>query len=273
MNGFNQIALREIRIGIRNPWAYSFMALFALFMLTLLLINAQGQVQGYSSVTATMVNLALYFLPLMTLMLGSFSLTGDKEDGSWELLSTYPLRTSAFIAGKFAGLAAVLTVIVCFGFGVAGVAGWAAGSGFDAGAFFVFLLFAVGMSVMFLAVSMVIGTLARNRWQALTVAVALWFFLVIAWAPVLIAVLGWMPYMWIKPAVTVLTLLNPAELARVFAVIHLGGGSVFGPEYYDWVKWARRPSGMWAFAAYPLIWTALLAGLAGWLWERGRTRV
>jgi Cu-processing system permease protein len=68
-------------------------------------------------------------------------------------------------------------------------------------------------------------------------------------------------------------MINPAELSRLFAVIHLGGGSVLGPEYYDWVKWIRRPSGTFAFAAFFLLWILIWVTLADWLWERGRTRV
>lgn len=72
MNSVKHIAIREMKIGFRNPWAYSFMALFALFMFSLLLINSQNYVSGYSSVSGTMLNLILYLLPLMTLMLGFF---------------------------------------------------------------------------------------------------------------------------------------------------------------------------------------------------------
>jgi Cu-processing system permease protein len=261
-----------MKIGFRNPWAYSFMALFALFMLSLLLIQAQGDVSGYSGAAGTMVNLVLYLLPLMTLMLGSFSLTGEKEDGNWELLSTYPLGTRAFLAGKYAGLSVVLLTIVSFGFGVAGLAGWIVGGGFDFPTYGRLLGFSVCLSLWFLAVSMLVGAVSRNRWQALTMAVAIWFFAVIAWPPLLIAALGLMPYPWIKPAVTALTFVNPAELARLFTVVKLGGGSILGPEYYDWIVWIRRPSGTWGFLAVATAWIGAAWTAAYAIWERGRKR-
>jgi len=267
-----QVAVREIRTGFRNPWAYSFLALFALFMLALLLINVQGYVRGYSGVTGTMLNLVLYLLPLMTLMLGSFSLTGEKEDGGWELLSTYPLTTGAWLIGKYAGLAVVLLAIAAFGFGLAGVAGWAAGSGFGFRTFVVLLAFSVCLSLLYLGLAMLIGTVARNRWQALTISAAVWFFTVMAWPALLIAALGMLPYPWIKPGVSVLTLFNPAELARIFAVVQLGGGSMLGADYADWVTWLRGGSGAWMFAGVSLAWIAVCLGLSGWLWERGRRR-
>ena len=267
-----QIAAREVRMGLRNPWAYSFMALFALFMLSLLLIQSQGYVQGYTGVTGTMLNLIVYLLPLMTLMLGSFSLTGEREDGNWELLSAYPVRTLSWIAGKYGGLAVVLLAIISAGFGLAGLAGWLTGGGFDLQTYGLLLVFAGSLALLFLAVSLVVGTLARNRWQALTMAVAIWFFAVIGWAPLLIALLGLLPYLWVKPAVTALTLLNPAELTRLFVVVKLGAGSVLGPEYYAWVRWIRQPAGTLGFAAVSALWIVLSAGASAWFWERRRSR-
>ena len=267
-----QVAVREIRTGFRNPWAYSFLALLVLFMLALLLINAQGYVRGYSGVTGTMLNFVLYLLPLMTLMLGSFSLAGEKEDGGWELLSTYPLTTGAYLIGKYAGLAVVLLAISAFGFGLAGAAGWAAGGGFGLRTYIVLLAFSLCVVLMYLGLAMLVGALARNRWQALTISAAVWFFTVMAWPALLIAGLGMLPYPWIKPGVSALTLLNPAELARIFAVIKLGGGSMFGADYADWVAWMRGGSGTLGFAGVCLLWIAVCLGLSGWLWERGRRR-
>jgi Cu-processing system permease protein len=267
------VAVRELKAGFRNPWAYSFMALFTVFMLSLLLIQSQNYVSGYSGATGTLLNLILYLLPLMTLTIGAFSLTGEKEDGSWELLSTYPLATLSFLAGKYAGLAAVMLTITAMGFGVAGLAGWAAGSGFSFSAFVQLFLFSSSLSLMFLSVAMLIGTLSGNRWQALTIVVAVWFFLIIAWQPILIAALGAMPYLWIKPALTVLTMLNPAELARLFTVVKLGGGSMLGPEYYQWIGWVQGPAGTWGFSGLAIAWIGVSLLIAFWFWERGRRGV
>lgn len=119
---------------------------------------------------------------------------------------------------------------------------------------------------------MLIGTLARNRWQALTIAVGVWFFTVIAWPSLLIAMLGMMPYLWIKPAITTLTFLNPAELTRLFTVVKLGGGSTLGPEYYKWMMWIRSPWGTPVFAGVMLVWIGAALAAAYGLWERGRGR-
>ncbi|WP_282936300.1 ABC transporter permease [Paenibacillus sp. RC67] len=269
---FVHIALREVKLGFRNPWAYSFMILFTVFSLSLLLINSQNFVEGYSSATSTMLNFILYLLPLMTLLIGSFSLTAEKEEGSWQLLSTYPIRTLSFLLGKYAGLAMVLLTIIAFGFGVTGIVGAISGKGLDFQTFGLFIVFSGGLIILFLAVALCIGTWARNRWQALTLGVATWFFAIIGWPTILIAVLGLLPYLWIKPLLTALTLLNPAELVRCFVVVKLGGGAALGPEYYEWIRWIKEPTGTWGFALLCLIWVGAAMSCAHWVWERGRSR-
>jgi len=265
-------AIREVKLGFRNPWAYSFMGLFAVFMLCLLLINAQGYVQGYSGITGTTLNLILYLLPLMSLLLGSFSLTAEKEDGSWELLSVYPISTWSFIFGKYIGLAALMLVIVFVGFGVAGLLGLIAGTGFGLQTYLQLLTFSCSVSSFFLAIAVLVGTLAKNRWQALTIGVAIWFFAIIGWPPLLIAALGFMPYPMIKPAVSMLTFLNPAELSRLFTVVKLGGGAILGPEYYQWIKWIRQPAGTWGFIVIAAVWIGSINSAAQFIWERRRSR-
>ncbi|GJM73521.1 hypothetical protein HMSSN036_57370 [Paenibacillus macerans] len=94
----------------------------------------------------------------------------------------------------------------------------------------------------------------------------------IGWPTILIAVLGFLPYLWIKPLLVFLTFLNPAEFVRLFVVIKLGGGSVLGPEYYQWVSWIQRPSGSLMFLVLFVVWLVISLTVVCWIWERGRRR-
>ncbi|SHE13111.1 ABC-type transport system involved in multi-copper enzyme maturation, permease component [Chlamydia abortus] len=266
------VALREVKLGFRNPWAYSFMALFSLFSLALLLIQSQAQMSGYTSSTGTMLNLILYLLPLMTLLLGSFSVTAEKEEGGWQLLSTYSIGTSSYLLGKYGGLAVVLFIIIGFGYGFSGLIGALMGKSFAADSFLLFLAFSAGLILLFLAIAIGVGTLSRNRWQALTYGVAIWFFLILGWPTLLVSVLGFLPYLWIKPALVGLTFLNPAELVRVYMIVKMGGGTVFGAEYYQWVEWIQKPAGTPIFIGICLAWIGLCLAAAIIGWERRRYR-
>lgn len=264
------IAIREMKLGFRNPWAYSFMAVFTLFSAALLLIQAQNRIQGYTASTGTMLHLILYLLPLMALLIGSFAVTSEKEDGGWQLLSSYSLSTVSYLLGKYIGLMAVLFVIISFGYGLSGLLGAFAGKMMSFATFGLFIFFSVALLALFLAVAIWIGSLSRNRWQALSLSVSVWFFFILAWPTLLIALLGSLPYMWIKSALVGLTFLNPAELVRLFMVVKMGGGSVLGPEYYEWIGWIRRPAGTAIFFLISAVWIGVMLGLSMFKWERGR---
>ncbi|MFY0542888.1 ABC transporter permease [Brevibacillus sp. H7] len=268
----DKIAKREVKIGFRNPWAYSFMALFSLFTLALLIIQSQSYMEGYTYTTGSMLNLILYLLPLMTMLLGSFSVTAEKEEGSWQLLSTYSLTSGAFMWGKYIGLAVVLVSIVCFGYGFSGLIGVLIGKSFTVSALLFFLFFSVCIVLLFLGIALIVGALSGNRWQALTVGVSIWFFFILAWPSLLISVLSFLPYTWIKPAIQILTCLNPAEFVRLFSVVKLGGGSIFGPEYYQWINWIDSPMGIIWFINLCTIWIVGSMALAIFSWERRRYR-
>lgn len=266
------VAEREIKLGFRNPFAYTFLLLFTLFSCVLLLIQSQAQVSGYTQATGTMLHLTLYLLPLMTLLLGSFSLTAEKEDGGWQLLSIYPLSASSFILGKFLGLAVVLLSIVAFGFGLSSLLGLLVGKSFQLSALMFLLSFAVCLVLLFLGIALVVGSLCQNRWQALTVGVGIWFFLILGWPALFISVLGLLPYSLIKPTLEVLILLNPAEFLRVYTVMKMGAGSIFGADYYQWVQWVQKPAGTIGFFLLCLTWLASTTAAAIFFWERGRYR-
>jgi Cu-processing system permease protein len=272
MNHFIIILKRELKLGFRNPWSYSFLTLFIVFMLSLLLINNQGYTSGYSGVTGLLMNLTLYLLPLITLMLGSFTLTGEKEDGSAALLYTYSLSVRSWIGGKYVGLLIVLSIIVTIGYGVTGIISSFTANGFSASTYSLLFLFSLLLIMTFLAIAMLIGSLAATRWQALTYVIGIWFFFIIGWSPTMIALLGQLPYLWIKPLLTVMTFFNPAEWIRIYIIATLGGGTIIGPEYYQWVDWINHSSGHIAFILLLAAYVLGLLALAGWIWKRGRQR-
>lgn len=263
---------REIRLGIRNPWAYSFLALFSLFCLALMAIQSQYSFAGYTHQTGQLINLVLYLLPLMTLLLGAFAVTAEKEDGGWQLLSTYPLTTIQLLSGKYCGQFVVLSVIVCFGFGLSSVFAAILQQTLSLTTLLFFVMFSLLIVIVFTAIAVLIGTLSSNRWQALTICVGVWFVYIIGWSTLLISVLSKLPYLWIKPLIVTLTFLNPAELIRIFMVTRIGGGSIFGPEYVQWIRWIDGAWGIPLFIVVCVLWVLLTLGIAMWLWERGRRR-
>lgn len=268
------IARREIRLGFRNPWSYSFLLTFSIFVVALMLMNSNSQIGigNYTTLTGTMMNLLLYFLPLMTLAFGSFSITTEKEDGNWSLLQTYPISSFTWLMGKYIGSFIIICAIVLFSFGFAGMIGGVFQADVNISTTLFLLIFSLLLTFIFLAIGIVIGVLSKNRWQALTASVSIWIFFVLAWPILMISTLSSLNYHTLKTALEVVTLVNPAEFIRIFMIIHLGGGHVFGPEYIHWVGWANSSFGTVYFGIFCVVWVSVLFITAIFFTERGMKR-
>jgi Cu-processing system permease protein len=239
------VAWRELIEAMRGRWfilaALSFFAL-SLGLSLLGLAGAQRSgLAGFDRTTASLLNLALVFVPLVTFSVGALGVAGELEDGSLALLLSQPLTRAEVFAGKFAGLLAAIWLALLFGFGATGViVGLYAGG--DAAAF----LSLFGLLMVYSAATLAIGTLLsvmlRSRVRAIGAAFAAWLGLVYLSD---LGTIGLSIARHLRPGqVFALALLNPVEQARVagtlaltsrlevlgpagiFALDHLGAGGV-----------------------------------------------
>lgn len=263
------IANREIKLGFKNSWTYSFLILLTIFTITIFLLQSgMTSTEGYTDVTGTMLNMILYLLPLTTLLLGGVSAAVEKEDGHWELLSTYALSPYTFLFGKWIGLAVIKLTMLAFSFGIAGIIAVIFGKSLDMGTFLFFWIFSSLLALVYLSIALTVGAFAKNRWQALIGGISIWFITIVIWPILLTSVLSQLPYTAIRPSLEVSTFLNPAELIRVFSIIKIGAGSVFGPEYYHWINWVNTPLGTPLFIIILIIWSVIAISIGGFVWGR-----
>lgn len=265
------IAQREIKLGFRNPWTYSFLILLSIFTVAILLLQSDSlMTEGYTDMTGTIMNMTLYLLPLITLLLGGLSASVEKEDGHWALLSTYPLSTYKFLWGKWLGLAVILLVMLSFSYGLAGLITVLFGSKLSFSTLVFLWLFSAILALVYLSIALLIGAFTKNRWQALVGGIGIWFLTIIIWPLLMISLLSQLPsYKMIQPVLQVLTILNPAEFVRVFSIMRIGGGSVFGASYDVWITWALSSSGILIFILVFLSWIIGSIIVGGFVWNRG----
>lgn len=262
---------RELKLGFRNSWTYSFLILFTIFTGAILLLHASlASVEGYTDITGTVMNMTLYLLPLITLLLGSFSITSEKEDGHWGLLATYPLSARSFLFGKWFGLALILLTIILFSFGLSGGLIALFSTPIETRTYLSLILFSLLLAFAFLGIAFLIGSLAKNRWQALIIAISIWFVTIVIWPLLMISTLTYLPsYKLIQPTLQVLTIINPAEFIRVFTMMRLGAGSAFGADYDQWITWATGTSGLVIFILVFSVFTVVAVLISSYLWNRG----
>ena len=122
----------ELRMTVRQRSYYSLFILWvAVVSLLFLLQSSAPSLTGYTSMTATVVNIALYIIPLFMLIIGSFSIANEMENGQWRLLTSYPLSTMFYIIGKIGGQFTAQAIVFTFSYGVSLGVGLIMGSGFS----------------------------------------------------------------------------------------------------------------------------------------------
>lgn len=235
----------------------------------LLLQSSVATAQGYTDMTGTVINMTLYLLPLITLLLGGFSVAMEKEDGQWGLLSTYPISVYAFLWGKWIGLATILITMIFFSFGFAGLIMVIFGQAISVQTLIFFWLFSTILALVYLSIALLIGSITKDRWQSLIGGITVWFLTIVVWPLLMISILSHLPsYKLIQPTLQGLTLLNPAEFVRVFSIMRLGAGSTFGAEYDQWITWATSNYGLLIFFGIFISWILISIFIGGFIWDR-----
>lgn len=259
MRGVWLVAGQEIREGIRNRWVVAATLLLAALALTLSFLGAApaGRLGAgaLEVVVVSLSSLSIFLLPLIALLLSHDAIVGEMERGTLLLLLSYPLARWQVVLGKFAGQVLILGLATVLGYGAAALAlaltGEAlGGAGWQA--FGLMLLSSTLLGAAFVALGVLVSTLARDRGMAAGIAVGLWLLLVLLWDMALLGVLVADAGEHLGAgAVDALLLLNPADAYRLFNLSGLAD--------------VRLLSGMAALGgASGLGAPLLLAALAGW---------
>ena len=126
--------------------------------------------------------------------------------------------------------------------------------------------------LFFLTIGLFIGSLVHTRWQALTLSVGIWFFLIMIWPTALMAILGALPYTMIGALMKIAMILNPAEFLRFFFVIRLDGGSIFGQAYDGLIPLFEEGIVWGVLFLYAFVFIALFGFISIWLLKRRKAQ-
>jgi Cu-processing system permease protein len=217
------VTVKEFRDGLRNRWVLAITILFALFALGLAYFGAaaSGQV-GFTSLDTTIVSLAtlaIFVIPLIALLLSYDAVVGEEEHGTLLLLLSYPISRIQLLAGKFSGHASVLAVSTVLGFGLAALTiALLTGKVLSPTlwkAFGFFILSAVMLGWVFVALAYLISVIVSEKSRAAGLALIVWFLFVVVFDLALLGLLvateggvgaEYFPY---------LLLLNPTDVFRL----------------------------------------------------------
>ncbi len=254
------IAKQEFTINVRNRWTLLFAVIFALLVLAIsyfgLVTAGVTGFQGFVRTSASMLNLVLYLIPLVSLTMGTLSFTGDQ--GATELLFAQPVTRPEILLGKLSGLFAAITTATLIGFGLAGLIVSANTGSEGATRYPLLIVFALALALVFLVLSSLIAMLCRRKAKAFGVTLFLWFFFVLFYD---LLVIGGTFLLQERNANQFLFLAlfgNPVDLVRVGSLMVLDGKEIFGAAGAAFVKFfGGEAASMMLIAAGLVFWTVL----------------
>lgn len=250
------IARYEMKRAFRSRWLLLLFLLFvSLAFISIFMTNATSTAQydGFTRQMASLLNVSLFILPLMTILIGSMLVAGEKEDGQLLLYRTYPVSPTALVIGKWLGLFLPLAVMLTLGYGIALLV-LSFLMPVRLGLAVAFYLIALLLITLFLSFSLWVGYRVKSRLHAIGVSLFSWAFFVLFYEFLIIALTFLLPATQIVMVLTVSVFFNPVEIVRVGSILALESGTFFGPSMYDFTIWATSLFGIIAFVIASLAW-------------------
>ena len=265
------ITRKEVRDALASRWLLLYAILFAVLALSISYIGQRnlGGVgfENFSRTTAGLLNLCLIMAPLLAVSLGAGAIAGERERGTLTYLLAQPISRLDLLLGKFAGLVVAVGLATIAGFGAAGVVIALLSDSMDAGTYLMLMLLVLALVAVMTGIGLLASVASATRAQAFAIALLAWFAAVLLFDLVLIglvtsASLG-------GSSLLALLLLNPVEIVRVLAIIHLEPDlQVLGP-FGSYILTELGATGATAVLLGALAaWAVVPLALAAWLFNR-----
>ena len=227
------IALKELSDRLRNRWIWTVSLLVLATSLAIAYLGAApvGVVgaHGAGVVMASILNLAVYLVPLLALVMGAGAIIEEKRRGLLDLILAYPVSSTEYFLGTFLGHVLALVIALLASFVPTGVV-LRVVSGINVLEFALLLVLVLGLGTAFLAISFLISILSRDPARGVASSVLVWILAVLVFDLALVGLLvasgGAVPESLFGSAM----LLNPTDIFRLIA--------------FSWVGSAASPLGL-----------------------------
>lgn len=268
---FYTIGRQQLTLILRSKWLVSFGLLFVslAFFVTYFSQTGNSGFDGFNRMTASLLNLNLLMIPLISLLMGALFLAGEKEDSGLMLLLTYPISARSVLIGKYFGLLVALGTVLTCGYGVSLLSIVMMNSNGSIVVILKFYLLSFLLASIFLSLSILIGIYSKSRFQALGISLIVWSFFVLFYEYLMMAISFFLSSQWILTMLSISIFFNPVEIIRVWSILILDGTSVFGPSLYDLTVWANGWQGNLLFAFSSILWIALPLVVSNSMIKRG----
>lgn len=231
MNAIISVAQKELKDGFRNRWIVAITIIFALLAIGISWFGAAASgVIGFTSIPNTIVSLAslaVFLIPLISLLLAYGAIVGEDEDGTLLLLLTYPLTKAQLMIGKLLGHSSILAISTTIGFGAAAIIISIFAEEVDQYslymAFGIFILSATMLGICFIIIAYCISASVSEKSKAAGLALICWFIFVLVFDLGLLGILVATEGQFNADIFPFLLLLNPTDIFRLINLISFQG--------------------------------------------------
>jgi len=215
------LVVHELSERLRDRWVLVVTLLFVLLASGVGLYGRAAE-EGAAAVTApSLVTLATFLVPLVALVLGHDAIVGERERHTLGLLLSLPVGRGEVLLAKFVGRGVAMALAISLGLGAAAL--MVAPS--QQRALIALLPPTLLLGGAFLSIGVLISSVSRRHATAASLAVAVWFLLVLFWDLGLLAALvatdGAVP----QQVIATVSAINPAGLYRLALLERLTGAA------------------------------------------------
>lgn len=169
------IAKKEFSDNVRNKWILLLVGIFLVLSIAASIMAGHGKVGEMEATVATLMSLSSMLVPIISIMLGYATISGEAESGALSVVLTCPVRRIEVLLGKYLGLGSVIGFSILVGFGVSGVIIAATTDHAQWGGYIAFILLTVLLGFLYLSLSMCFSSVLKRRVTSLAAGVLVFF--------------------------------------------------------------------------------------------------
>jgi len=158
------VGKKEFLDNIRNKWVIVLTTiLFLLVILFSYLAGAHGRLGNTQSTVIGLIGISSILIPLIAIILGFSTISGEAESGSFSVVLSYPVTRLEVLLGKFLGLGSVIIVSILIGFGIGGIIITALAGGGSWLGYLIFIVLTILLGLIYLSLSICISAFFKRR--------------------------------------------------------------------------------------------------------------
>ncbi|WP_017378600.1 ABC transporter permease subunit [Paenisporosarcina sp. TG-14] len=254
--------LFEMKKIARSRSLLLFGVLLSVLLLTITTVQlfALPITTSFTRYSASFLNVLLLLIPLFTLSIGALSISSDVDSRWFSLLRTYPMKASTYTWGKFFALFFSFSIMLIISSGlVMMVQALQTLQAFD----FLLIILSFFTVAIFSSLSVLVGSLSKNRIHSLSLALGIWAFFLLIYDYIVMAIGTVVSGIILQNLIIFLTFTNPAEWIRIGFIIFSGNSTVLGPLYFNFSTFFLSPSGVIVYGLISILWVIIPIFISG----------